>query len=152
AESTVGFARNLHLARAYAAEGRFSEASDILLSTPQQTAENRKSLEDAAALLRSAPKAPGAPESLPKLEGELNFAYAFVGAPERAFESAENALSVGDANSNALRLLWHPAFGVARKTDRFKAVVRKAGLVDFWRERGWPDLCRPIGADDFACD
>ena len=151
AESAVGFARNLHLARAYAAEGRFSEASDILLATSQQSDANRKALEDAARLLRSAPKAPGAPASLPSLEGELNFAYAFVGAPERAFESAENALDVGDANSNALRSLWHPAFAVTRKTDRFKTLVRMAGLVDFWRERGWPDLCRPVGADDFAC-
>ena len=152
AESAVGFARNVHLARAYAAEGRFSEASDILLSTPQQSAANRKSLEDAAALLRSAPKAAGAPESLPSLEGELNFAYAFAGAPDRALESAENALDVGDANSNALRSLWHPAFAVTRKAERFKTLVRRAGLVDFWRAQGWPDLCRPVGADDFVCD
>jgi hypothetical protein len=24
--------------------------------------------------------------------------------------------------------------------------------VDYWRARGWPDLCRPMGADDFVCD
>ena len=28
----------------------------------------------------------------------------------------------------------------------------QAGLVDYWRARGWPDLCRPMGADDFVCD
>jgi hypothetical protein len=38
-----------------------------------------------------------------------------------------------------------------RKTERFKAYVRKAGLVDYWRARGWPDLCRPVGTDDFVC-
>jgi hypothetical protein len=38
-----------------------------------------------------------------------------------------------------------------RKTERFKAYVRKAGLVDYWRARGWPDLCRPVGEDDFIC-
>jgi hypothetical protein len=26
------------------------------------------------------------------------------------------------------------------------------GLVDYWREHGWPDLCRADGTDDFACD
>jgi hypothetical protein len=30
--------------------------------------------------------------------------------------------------------------------------VREAGLVDYWKARGWPDLCRPIGANDFECD
>jgi adenylate cyclase len=24
--------------------------------------------------------------------------------------------------------------------------------VASWRERGWPELCRPLKADDFACD
>ena len=45
-------------------------------------------------------------------------------------------------------LLYAPV----RKTERFKAFVRNAGLVDYWRARGWPDLCRPMGADDFVCD
>lgn len=39
-----------------------------------------------------------------------------------------------------------------RKTEAFKDLMRKAGLVDYWRARGWPDMCRPVGADDFECD
>jgi hypothetical protein len=39
-----------------------------------------------------------------------------------------------------------------RKTERFKTLVRAAGLVDYWKARGWPDLCHPVGADDFACN
>jgi hypothetical protein len=39
-----------------------------------------------------------------------------------------------------------------RKTARVKALMRKAGLVDDWRARGWPDLCCPMGAHDFVCD
>jgi len=38
------------------------------------------------------------------------------------------------------------------KTERFKALVRNVSLVDYWRARGWPDLCHPIGADDFVCE
>jgi len=25
-------------------------------------------------------------------------------------------------------------------------------LGEFELDRGWPDLCRPVGADDFVCD
>jgi hypothetical protein len=32
------------------------------------------------------------------------------------------------------------------------AVVRRIGLVDYWRARGWRDHCHPLGADDFACE
>jgi len=30
-----------------------------------------------------------------------------------------------------------------RKLERFKAYARKAGFVDYWRARGWPDLWPP---------
>ena len=25
-------------------------------------------------------------------------------------------------------------------------------VLGYWRARGWPDLCRPMGADDLVCD
>jgi hypothetical protein len=49
-------------------------------------------------------------------------------------------------------MVWGPQFAELRKTQRFKAFVRDAGFVTYWRVRGWPDLCRPVGADDFECD
>ena len=48
--------------------------------------------------------------------------------------------------------LWTSAYAPVRKTERFKAYVRKAGMVDYWKARGWPGLCHPMGADDFVCD
>jgi hypothetical protein len=48
--------------------------------------------------------------------------------------------------------MWNPEIVQVRKTEDFKAMIRKAGLVNHWRARGWPDLCRPMGADDFICD
>jgi hypothetical protein len=39
-----------------------------------------------------------------------------------------------------------------RKTERFKALMRKMGLVDYWKVRGWPDLCHPTTGDDFECN
>jgi hypothetical protein len=34
---------------------------------------------------------------------------------------------------------------------RAKALMREYGLEAYWREKGWPALCRPLGADDFEC-
>jgi len=47
--------------------------------------------------------------------------------------------------------IWHPAMAGARKTQRFKQLVRKFALADYWRTRGWPDMCHPVGANDFEC-
>ena len=48
--------------------------------------------------------------------------------------------------------MWGNEYAPMRKMERFKAFLRKAGFVDYWRARGWPDLCRPVGAADFECD
>jgi len=34
---------------------------------------------------------------------------------------------------------------------RTKAFLRATRLPEYWREVGWPDMCRPIGEDDFEC-
>ena len=69
-------------------------------------------------------------------------AYARLEDQERAMEAGELAVP----------RLFSQAYASVRKTERFKTFVRKAGFVDYWRARGWPDLCRPQGADDFVCD
>jgi TolB-like protein len=34
---------------------------------------------------------------------------------------------------------------------RSKTLLREYGFEAYWREKGWPALCRPLGADDFEC-
>ncbi len=146
-----GYYRNLALATAYTSAGRYSEAADTLLSMPQQSPVSRRSIEDAARLLR-APTKVSAPDALPAFEGELGFVYAVIGAPNRVFDFAERSVDIGAVTGTGVSFLWNPSYAPLRKTERFKALMRKAGLVDYWHARGWPDLCRPLGVDDFVCD
>jgi TolB-like protein len=143
--------RNMFLARAYAAQGRYAEAADTVLLTRTTNVEIRKFLEDTSRLLRSAPTKVADPQALPPYMTEYNFVYAHVGAIDRVMEYAERQLEIGypqDIGS----ILWTPNMVVLRKTERFKAHMRNAGLVDHWKARGWPDLCRPTAGDDFDCD
>jgi hypothetical protein len=32
-----------------------------------------------------------------------------------------------------------------------KAFLEAARLPEYWREVGWPDMCSPVGEDDFEC-
>jgi TolB-like protein len=34
---------------------------------------------------------------------------------------------------------------------RAKALLRDYGFEAYWREKGWPALCHPVGSDDFEC-
>jgi tetratricopeptide (TPR) repeat protein len=48
-------------------------------------------------------------------------------------------------------LAWLPVFHNVRALPEFRQLLRDLGLVDYWRTTGWPDVCRPVGADDFTC-
>ena len=71
------------------------------------------------------------------------------------FDDPEFALEVFSAEVKLLPVrygaLWFPVMREARKLPAFKALVSDVNLVDYWREYGWPDHCRAIGADDFEC-
>jgi TolB-like protein/Flp pilus assembly protein TadD len=144
---------NLHwiLAVALAETGRYREAADTLFTTPPSPVISRTVIEDAARYLRSAPAVASAPEALPAFN-QLNFVYELIGAQSRAFEFPERHIALDGSIKSALVEIWAPLFEPLRKTERFKALMRKAKLVDYWRAHGWPDLCHPVGADDFACN
>ena len=35
---------------------------------------------------------------------------------------------------------------------RTHELVQALRLPEYWREVGWPDVCRPIGEHDFECE
>jgi TolB-like protein len=47
--------------------------------------------------------------------------------------------------------MWRPVMAGARRLPEFKLLVREWGLVDYWKQYGWGDHCKPVGADDFQC-
>jgi TolB-like protein len=46
---------------------------------------------------------------------------------------------------------WRPIMAGVRRLPGFKEYLRETGLVDYWREYGWGEHCRPVGEDDFEC-
>jgi TolB-like protein len=151
------------LARIYSEQGRYTEAVDALMAIrpPPYTQE---ALDAAVGLLRTAPAAATSRQNLPRLANNLEFVYLHVGAPEHVLQPFEDDIADGEIPGDDMVWLWHPSYAPARKTERFKAFARNAGLVDYWRAKGWPEFCRPVtperasakagpmGADDFACE
>jgi hypothetical protein len=129
--------------------GRSDKAADTLLLIGRGGNQDRKAIEEAARLIRSAPTKVSDPSALLGWHFYADFAYGYIGAPERLLDYPERAMQAGQL----LTAAWFARnYAPARQTERFKTLVREAGLVDYWKTRGWPDLCRPVGADDFACE
>jgi len=150
------FLSPLFLAQAYSQQGRFDDAIDVFSrvfldpSNPTTGVYGRPLAEAVVQVLRAAANKSEPPARLPDFYSELNFAYAYTGMPERMLDWQEKSLKEGDYRP--LTHIWWPTPSSVRKTERFKAFARSAGLVEYWRARGWPDLCRPVGTNDFACD
>ena len=77
-----------------------------------------------------------------------------LGEPEQSFASFErDGLGVSDAYLN---FLWLPT-GYSRKGRQhpaFQSFAKGIGLVDYWKQNRWPDLCQPAperGPDSFTC-
>ena len=141
--------RTLELALVEASAGHYREAAAALFEMPA-TNYPPGMLEAAAKTLESAPAKAAAPAALPRL-GNMSFAYMHVGAPERVLEFYEDEIKAGYFQPISTTWFWHPTYEAVRKTERYKAVVRDLGLVDYWRARGWPAQCHPMGASDFTC-
>ncbi len=141
--------RTLELALVQASAGRYREAA-VAVRQLQASSYPPGMTEAAAKLLDSAPAKAPAPAELPRL-GNMSFVFMHVGAPERVLEFYEDEIKGNYFQPISTTWFWHPTYAPVRKTERFKKVVRELGLVDYWRKRGWPAQCHPVGANDFAC-
>ncbi|MFC2954064.1 hypothetical protein ACFOOP_19160 [Marinicaulis aureus] len=46
---------------------------------------------------------------------------------------------------------WGANFAGYRQSQQFRSRIKNYGILDYWREHGFPDFCKPVGADDFEC-
>jgi TolB-like protein/DNA-binding winged helix-turn-helix (wHTH) protein len=47
--------------------------------------------------------------------------------------------------------VWTPLWKGVRSHAAFKSFILDTGLVEYWKEYGWPEHCGPVGSDDFEC-
>jgi TolB-like protein/DNA-binding winged helix-turn-helix (wHTH) protein len=68
-----------------------------------------------------------------------------------AYRVATMALDLGGFHRNNLVwYFWRSDMAPFRQDPRFAALVTELGMVDYWREFGWPDVCQPEG-DSMIC-
>ena len=57
-----------------------------------------------------------------------------------------------DWRTPSILILWDDSMRHYRKSNAFKLYIRESGILEYWREVGYPPQCRPVGQDDFECD
>ncbi len=81
----------------------------------------------------------------PDTKSQIFFPNFFIllDEPELAFDTFENDTFAFDLPFYVA--LWGPFGRSARQHPDFPAFAKRIGLVDYWQENGWPELCKPSG-------
>lgn len=82
--------------------------------------------------------------------GRLGTWAAYFGEDELAVELLAMADNP-ELRFPATYSFWRPVMAGARTQPGFKDIVRKWGLVEYWKAYGWGEHCKPVGDDDFEC-
>jgi len=145
-KASTGVNSSSMLAMINASMGRYGEAVRVL----EPLAAKYPDYAVAVNLLRTAPTKAATPLPIARF-GLPVWIYLYVGARDRALEPYEEAVDIGFSSGGDNAFLWHPSYAQVRQTERFKAFARKAGMVEYWRAKGWPEFCHPTTGDDFVC-
>jgi adenylate cyclase len=73
----------------------------------------------------------------------------WIGEPDIAIELVQK--TEGLPNEAKFFLFFQADSGILRQTEHFRNLVVDSGLLEYWREWGWSDYCRPDG-ESFVCD
>ncbi|MGI9221974.1 MAG: winged helix-turn-helix domain-containing protein [Woeseiaceae bacterium] len=79
---------------------------------------------------------------------DIAFLAAYFGDSQLALQTFAEELS---KSSIRLYAVWYPLMAEVRQSQGFKELMTDLSLVAYWRAVGWPDQCRPLGAEDFEC-
>ena len=86
--------------------------------------------------------------------GFIRILYSLLASDMDYYFSRTPVEATGERPSNWANFnpFWQTFRGEMYANARWKAWVRRGGLVDLWRARGFPPHCRAVDDDDFECD
>ena len=85
----------------------------------------------------------------PRSRRDIGLWAGHFGDPTLAFAAMRSVVTEASVRTV---YLWLPQLKEMRQLPEFKAFLREIGIVAYWQEYGWPDICRPVDNDTFTCD
>ncbi len=64
---------------------------------------------------------------------------------DRPQNAMDMVLASDDPGDLDVGMIWMPEAAALRRLPGFDQLVQEAGLLDYWKQYGWPDDCRPAG-------
>jgi TolB-like protein/Flp pilus assembly protein TadD len=137
--------------------GQWDEAKRLLLAQEHLPAELKSKLGDFVDAIANPAKRPAVVAGLravdPKVaqQVDLLMPYMQLGQNDIAFQIVEDSLArdrMAWLRDWSVMTAWGPEAAGFRKDPRFSKLVERIGLVDYWKQYGYPDRCRAGAGDD----
>ena len=139
--------------------GKFERAMEFMEQWAEQVGDSAFTFNEAYRLFleakMDAAKTPLYFEFLADNESVLSPGYVLWG--HAAFDRIDDAYRVLKRVPDSMDVsswfffLSSPYLAAFRQDPQFAELVTEHGLVDYWREHGWPDACQPVG-DSVICE
>jgi adenylate cyclase len=135
--------------------GRIPQAQQSLAAAARRDPET---MADDVLLMRWATRQPGVDEAavqraLAYTPGTDPLVYmALRGEADALFALVEDDTQDQAVRQQLFRVLRQVPARPLLADPRAKKLLRDYGFEAYWREKGWPAPCHPLGDDDFACD
>ena len=75
-----------------------------------------------------------------------------AGYQDEAFDIFNSGRTNFGFDTGFLYFLWHSNMRSFVNLREVKDVLIEIGMLEFWKADGWPDMCRPVGEEDFICE
>ena len=139
----------------YLQRGDYDKAIETLEHTEAMLGNNIKVVRPLVAAVQDPEKIPelmAADKQLTEILPNVNLGAYYLDIPKREFvlELLEREGRAGNFANYTYRL-WEPQFEWVRNSGLFKKYAEETGMVDYWMNNDWPDMCRGTPGG-FECD
>ena len=127
--------------------GRLEEAAAYLADCDACDPKQREFMRRAISHIRSPEGRFDYGDALRYTFGDYVFRY-LTGGESSVLDALERAAREGELVPLSIN---SRAIAATRHSPRYRALVTQVGLEDYWRARGWPEFCQPVGEERFDC-
>jgi len=125
--------------------GDGATVAEFLRSLPEETRPSDAFIDALAAVIEDRDNWPQLEQVLKTEELPAEAGFKLNVMLDRPQNAMDIVLALDDPGDLDVGMIWMPEAAALRRLPGFDQLVQDTGLLDYWKQYGWPDDCRPAG-------
>jgi TolB-like protein/Tfp pilus assembly protein PilF len=125
--------------------GDGATVAEFLRSLPEEARPSDAFIDALAAVIEDRDNWPQLEQVLKTEELPADAGFKLNVMLDRPQNAMDIVLALDDPGDLDVGMIWMPEAAALRRLPGFGQLVQDTGLLDYWKQYGWPDDCRPAG-------